>query len=105
MDEMQVFDRMKARWGVGLWGAVAILLAFSLAGMTVVRIKGPIMGALLPDHHASWLTWAVYIVVVFPVYQLLLLGYGSALGQFGFFWGKIRKTWRFLLGWMLPRSG
>lgn len=101
---MKMFERMKARWGVGIWGVIAILLSFSLAGMTVVRIKQPILRFILPSDSPPWATWAVYPFVVIPTYQVLLLAYGSALGQFRFFWGKAKRTWRFLFGWMLPRS-
>lgn len=94
---MRFLDRMKARWGVGLWGVLAILITFSLAGMTVVRLRRPIMAFLLPDHHAAWMTWAVYALVMVPIYQVVLLAYGSLLGQFRFFWEKEKRMGQFLL--------
>ena len=45
---MPLFERMKQRWGVGPWGVLAILLAFSLAGLTTVRLKAPIIGLFMP---------------------------------------------------------
>jgi hypothetical protein len=70
-------EKMKARWGVGPWGVIAILIAFSLAGMTVVRLKAPVMGFILPEDSPGWLTWVVYLLVVFPIYQVCLLAYGT----------------------------
>jgi hypothetical protein len=99
-----MFDKTKARWGVGPWGVLAILLAFSLAGMTVVRIKSPLLGLFLPADSPTWVTWTVYLAVVFPTYQVFLLLYGTLLGQHRFFWMKMRRTARFLFGWILPRS-
>lgn len=94
---------MKARWGVGPWGVLAILLAFSLAGMTVVRLKGPVMGWILPEDAPDWLTWIIYLAVVMPIYQVCLLAYGTALGQFNFFWTKLKIMGRLLSG-RSPRS-
>lgn len=95
---MNVFDRMKARWGVGFWGMVAILLAFSLAGLTTVRLKGPIVAVILSEAAPGWLQWVVYLLIMLPIYQLLLLGYGTLLGQFHFFWSKLKAVWRLLGG-------
>ena len=87
---------MKARWGVGPVGAVAILTAFTLAGLTTVRLKGPVMGWLLPADAPGWLGWIIYLVIMVPIYQLLLLGYGTLLGQFGFFWSKLKTVGRLI---------
>ncbi len=93
---MGFVERMKRRYGVGLWGVVAILAAFSLAGMTVVRLKGPVLGVLLPDHSPAWLRWTVYLLVIMPIYQIVLLFWGTLLGQFNFFWSKMRRVGQFL---------
>jgi hypothetical protein len=89
---MQMLKQMKTRWGVGLWGIGAILAAFSLAGLTVVRLKQPIMGYLLPADAPRWLGWTVYVLAILPLHMLCSLIYGSLLGQFRFFWGRIRLT-------------
>ena len=102
---MNVFDRMKARWGVGFWGMVAILLAFSLAGLTTVRLQGPIVAVILPEAAPGWLQWVVYLVVMMPVYQALLLGYGTLLGQFDFFWSKLKLIVRLVSGRAAGASG
>lgn len=93
---MSTFNTLRARWGVGLWGTVAILLSFSLAGITVVRLRQPVLGLLLPSDAPGWLGWFVYLVILFPLYQMLLLGYGALLGQFDFFWGRLKAVARFL---------
>ena len=95
---MTIVERMKSRWGVGPGGVVAILAAFSLAGLTTVRLKGPVMGLMFSDATPGWLQWAVYLVVMLPIYQALLLGYGTLLGQFDFFWSKMKAVGRLVSG-------
>lgn len=95
---MGITQKMKERWGVGVWGVIAILLAFSLAGMTVVRIKNPVLGLLLPAHSPGWLRVTVYILVVMPLYQISLLAWGTLFGQFNFFWSKLKRLGRLLSG-------
>lgn len=87
-------ERLRARWGVGPWASLAILLAFALAGMTTLRLKDPILGLLLPEDTPGWARWLVYLVIIVPVYQLLLLGYGALLGQGRFFWSKLKAIGR-----------
>ena len=91
---MTMFDRMKARWGVGPIGVLAILLAFSLAGLTTAGLKDPVIGFLLPAATPGWLQWTIYLVIMLPIYQLLLLAYGTLLGQFDFFWTKFKAIGR-----------
>jgi hypothetical protein len=100
----RVFDKMMARWGVGWWGFIAILLSFSLAGMSIVRVKRPVLAAITPEGAPDWMQWVLYALIIVPLYQVCLLFWGTVLGQFKFFWRKIKTTWRFLFGWMLPRS-
>lgn len=95
---MAVVERMKARWGVGPGGVVAILAAFSLAGLTTMRLKGPVMGLMFPEAASAWWQWPVYLVVMLPIYQVLLLGYGAILGQFDFFWSKLKAVGRLVSG-------
>jgi uncharacterized BrkB/YihY/UPF0761 family membrane protein len=91
-----LWERMKARWGVSTWGVIAILLAFSLAGSTVLKVTRPILDFVLPEDVPRWLWWTARIVIIVPVYQVLLMMYGTLLGQFRFFWEKEKK----MAGWI-----
>ena len=102
---MGFVERMKKRWGVGVWGVIAILIAFSLAGMTVVRLKTPLLALLLPEDSPGWLRWTVYIIVIMPIYQVVLLAWGTLLGQFNFFWDKMKRIGQLLAGRKAARSG
>ena len=93
---MPIVERMRSRWGVGPVGVVAILAAFALAGTTTLWVKEPVMGYLLPTVAPGWLQWTIYLIIMLPIYQVLLLAYGTLLGQFDFFWSKMRAMGRLI---------
>ena len=99
---MKIFQHLKERWGVGPWNLVAILAAFALAGTTIVKLKNPVTGFFLPPETPAWLQWTFYLVVLLPLYQLLLLGYGTLLGQFRFFWDRMKSMGRLLSRFTSP---
>jgi hypothetical protein len=98
------FTHFKRKWGVGNWGVVAILLAFSLAGMSCLKVSRPIMHALVPADAPKWVFWSVRIPVIVPVYEVLLLAFGTVLGQRQFFWPKQKRILRFLARPFLGRA-
>jgi hypothetical protein len=75
---------------------VAILLAFSLAGASVLRIGRPVVDAILPDDTPRWLWWTAKILVIVPIYEVLLMTFGTLLGQGRFFRDKQRRALRLL---------
>lgn len=80
--------KMKEKWGVGPIGVVLIIVVFGLTGSTVVWLKKPILAAVMPPDASGWQKWGLYLLVIFPLYQALLLAYGTIFGQFRFFWAK-----------------
>lgn len=91
--------RMQQRWQVeSIWQVVLILLTFTLAGSTVVYVRKWLFYIFGFDLHTSfWIKALCYLIVVFPAYQLLLLVYGTLLGQFRFFWEKEKMLVMFLI--------
>ena len=75
-----------------------MMMAFSLGGMTVVRLRQPLVSLILPDHAPGWVWWMTYIVLIVPMYQICLVFYGAILGQFRFFWEKEKKIILWLVG-------
>ena len=85
-------ERMKQKWGLtSIWQVVLILIVFSITGMTVVWIRPIIFKILGIEDASGWLKTISYLVLVFPLYQCLLLLYGFIFGQFNFFWEKEKK--------------
>ena len=87
-------QRLRARWGLeSVFQVLMVLLVFSLTGMSVVVVKEPFFQVIgLTQETSTWVKWTVYILAIFPIYQVLLLAYALLLGQFSFFWAYEKKT-------------
>jgi hypothetical protein len=88
--------RMQVKWGVdNLWQVIVILAVFSITGLTVVLMRKYLFTWLgFNDETAWWIKTFIYILFIFPAYQVLILVYGAIFGQFRFFWEKEKKLAR-----------
>ena len=86
-------EKLKIKWGLeSVFQVIIVLLVFSITGSTVVYLRKFLFSVLGFDESTSmWLKTITYIVFVFPAYQVLILAYGTLLGQFDFFWKKEKK--------------
>ena len=76
-------DRWKVKSGLQV---VVILIVFACTGFTILFIKRPLFALWFRDGDVpAWMKIA-YWVLILPVYNVFLLGYGFVFGQFQFFW-------------------
>ncbi|HMP72753.1 MAG TPA: hypothetical protein PKE55_05760 [Kiritimatiellia bacterium] len=99
-------ERLKQKWGIdSTRRVIAILIAFSLAGLSVVQCRTFIFALFRFDHETPFaLKTITYLLLLFPLYQILLLGFGTILGEFRFFWEKEKAMARWLLRRLKPPS-
>lgn len=86
--------RLKERWGITSgFQLTVIFIVFALTGSTSAYLSKPILGwmGLEKDAVSAWIYYPLYIVLIFPVYQVLLIAYGTICGQFRFFWAFEKK--------------
>ena len=92
--------KLKARWGISSnFHLIIILIVFALTGSFSAKLAEPVtvfLGMNL-ENTSSWIYWPVRILLIFPIYQVLLLFFGFIFGQFKFFWNFEKK--------MLSRMG
>jgi hypothetical protein len=89
-------EKLKAKWGLkSLFQVIMVLIVFSLTGMTVVLIRPVIFSWFGFDDQTRFITKSItYLLLIFPMYQILILVYGALLGQFAFFWEKEKKLFK-----------
>lgn len=98
-----MLEGLKRRWGLRTNGqVVAVFLVFSLAGSMILPVRKAVFHLLHFDGHTPfWVKTVVWLIVVFPTYQIFLLVFGALFGEFRFFWEKEKKMGR----WFLRRLG
>ena len=89
---MNWINKLKEKWKVKSSGQFAmILIVFALTGSTVLLIKKPIVDYFTVDGEKSTMFTIIYLICILPIYNSILLFYGSLLGQFDFFWSYEKK--------------
>jgi len=89
----KLFAKLKKRWNItSNLQLVVILLVFSLTGMSALYIRRIIFELIgIGDQTAFWLKAILYVLILFPVYQILFLAIGTLFGQFRFVWEFEKK--------------
>ena len=57
------------------------------------RLSGPLMEliGLTKESTSLWVFWPLRILIIFPIYQIVLVGMGWVFGQHAFFWEFEKK--------------
>ena len=96
---MSYFERLKAKWDVkSNLQLFIIFVVFAITGSSSVKVAKPLMD-FLGIHLSSFdniflgflIYWIIRILIVFPIYQILLLFFGILFFQFKFFWDFEKK--------------
>ena len=96
--------RLKEKWGItDNWQITVILIVFAITGSTAAKFAGPITESLGISNDIGWyIYWPIRILMIFPLYQVLLVFFGWIFGQFDFFWTFEKRMIRFMgLGFLL----
>ncbi|WP_029036136.1 DUF6787 family protein [Salinimicrobium xinjiangense] len=88
-------NKLKQRWGISSnWQILIILIVFGLTGSSSLFVTRPVLEfiGLSRMNFSPEFLWggisyhAIKLLMIFPVYQILLVAYGWIFGQFRFFW-------------------
>ena len=84
----------KERWNIkSNWQAFVIIVVFAITGSSAAYLSKPILShfGIVKGSVSNWLYYPLYILLIFPVYQVLLISFGFIFGQFTFFWAFEKK--------------
>ncbi|WP_139000468.1 DUF6787 family protein [Hyunsoonleella aestuarii] len=90
-------NKLKERWGIdNNWQIVVILVVFAVTGSTASYIGKPILNFIniSSETLGSISYWVIRILLLFIVYQFLLVFFGWIFGQYKFFWNFEKKMLR-----------
>ncbi len=92
-------ENLKKRWKINSnWQVIVIILVFAITGSSSALLCKPILhwlGISKETQHIL-IYISIYTLVIFPIYQILLVATGFLFGQFKFFWAFEKKILRFL---------
>jgi hypothetical protein len=87
MADISWIEKLKQRWKLGsAFQVIMVLVVFACTGFTVLFIKKPVLHFLVGAQGDSTLASVLYYLLILPLYNVILLGYGFLFGQFRFFW-------------------
>lgn len=100
--------KLKERWGItSNFQLTIIFIVFAITGSSSVMVSKPILDffGIAKDSMPYFLYLIVKLVIVLPVYQVLLVGFGFIFGQFTFFWNFEKKMLRSMgLGFLVKEN-
>ncbi len=98
----------KERWNIkSNWQVFVILVVFAVTGSTSALLSKPVLAFLgiVKGDVSNWIYYPLYIILIFPIYQVLLVSFGFIFGQFTFFWAFEKKMLRSMgLGFLVPNK-
>jgi hypothetical protein len=88
-----LFKKLESRWVTKYrWELISIFLVFAITGSASARVSGPLLEfigfqrAVFSDNwYWGVLYWTIRILIIFPIYQILLIIIGYLFGQYKFF--------------------
>lgn len=91
---MKLIDKLKKRWQIeSNWQVFIILLVFAFTGTTAMYAKEFVFSLLgITPEISLWIRAIIWIVTILPLYNVLLIIYGTLFGQRKFFWWFLKKT-------------
>lgn len=100
------FKKLEHKWKVTYkWEMIAIFIVFAITGSLAGKLAGPLTEwiGLGRDNVNGFLYWTARILLIFPIYQIILIVVGWLFGQFQFFWEFEKKMLKRLgLGFLIP---
>lgn len=92
---MSFIEKLQARWQLkSLTQVILVLVVFACTGFSVLFLKTPLFALLGFSNGGGVVGTLLYLLIMLPLYQVLLLCYGFIFGQFTFFWNFEKKTFQ-----------
>ncbi len=89
-----MIENLKKRWGVESFGGLLLILfIFAITGITTLYVRKLVFGWIgIGSATPLWIEIILWLLIVFPAYQILFLLFGFLMGQFEFVWNFEKKS-------------
>jgi len=100
------FKKLSNKWIVEYrWEMIVIFIVFAITGSISGKLAAPFTEfiGIHKQNVSPWIYWTARILLIFPIYQVLLIFFGWLFGQFRFFWNFEKKMLKRMgLGFLIP---
>ena len=86
--------KLKEKWRItSNLQLIIIFFVFSVTGSLSLWVAKPLLDFIGLDKAtlSPWIFWPIRILIIFPIYQILIVIIGALFGQFQFFWNFEKK--------------
>ena len=74
---------------------ILVFLVFAISGSLSVFISKPILHYIgLNEIESDIIKILIRIIIIFPLYQVILIFIGTIFGQFQYFWDFEKRFWK-----------
>ncbi len=89
-----MFKKFKTRWNIkSNFQLLLVIFIFSLTGSTSLIVRKAVFEWIgITSETSLWIKFPLYVLVLFPAYQILFLVFGTMFGQFKFAWEFEKKV-------------
>ena len=88
-------ERLRHRWNLASpLQVIIVLIVFACTGFTILFLKKPLVQFLVGKQGDTVMVSILYYILILPLYNVILLGYGFLFGQFSFFWAFEKKIFK-----------
>lgn len=92
-----LFKKLEKKWILDYkWEMIRVFIVFAITGSSSLLVGRPFMEyiGITKENLNPTLYWILFIIIGLIFYQILLVFFGSLLGQFKFFWEFEKKMLR-----------
>ena len=84
---------LKKKWKVtSTFQFFVIMIVFAITGSLSVYISKPVLSFFnINQSSLNFMYYPLRVLIIFPIYQILIVLIGSLFGQFSFFWNLEKK--------------
>lgn len=89
MEKIRNFFKVESNYQL-----LIVNLVFAVTGTSSLFVADYILDLILinQENINSFIYWSTRIILIIPIYQVLLIIFGSLFGEFSYFWRMEKKT-------------
>ena len=109
-----MLKKLNEKWGISTpFQMVIVFIVFGVTGSVAAKISGPIISILPIEDLPAIIYWPLRLLIIFPVYQVLLVLFGFIFGAivsaftfkkdkfiFNFFFNLSLKMSKKMINWL-----